>query len=158
MEHAKLVYLAGPVRSLGRTAAIGIRQPLEIYFLRRSMVTFNPPGAWSCDMGDPSEETIKRANDTMLSISNMIAAIFIPGVQSTGTDDEIVLAARLSIPIIVVVHDREDVTDAIARINPLMGKAGFAGHRSVEFAVMKGSKLDTITTINYEASKEEAVA
>ena len=158
MDNAELVYLAGPVRSLGKTAAVGIRQPLELYFLKRGKTTFNPPGAWSCDMGDPSEATIRRANDTIIAISDLVAAIYIPGVQSTGTDQEVVLAAKLNIPIIVVVHDREDVTDAIARINPLMGLAEFKGRRSVEFAVLKGSKLDTITVISYEASKEgEAV-
>lgn len=158
MERAKLVYLAGPVRSLGRTAAIGIRQPLEIYFLRRGMVTFNPPGAWSCDMGDPSEMTIKFGNDLVLSASNIMAVMYIPGVHSVGTDEEMKIAASLRIPIIVVVHDREDVTDAIAWSNPLIGQAQFRGSISVEYAILKGSKLDTVTVISYEAYKEASVA
>lgn len=155
-EKAKLVYLAGPVRAFGRSAATDLRKPLEVYFLKRDMVTFNPPGAWCGNFSDACEETVKEGNDMVLLMSQIVATIFIPGVESLGTDAEIRLAAQNRIDIIVVVHDREEVSDAMAWAGPLVGSSVQMGSTQVEYAVLKGTKLDTITTVHYKPIAEVA--
>lgn len=158
-EKAQLVYLAGPVRVLGRSSAIDVRRPLENFFMQRGMVTFNPPGAWGAPIvgSDAIEATVKLGNDAMLAMSNIMATIFIPGVESTGTDEEMMLAAKLRINTMVIVHDRSEISDAIAWANPLIGQANITGRISIEFAVLRGTKLETVTIISYEPQKEEAV-
>lgn len=156
-EVARLVYLAGPVRSVGRDKAIEIRKPLERFFVRRGFATFSPPGAWCGDFSDASEEAIKRGNDAILASSNLLAVTYMPGVVSVGTDAEVVLAAKLGIPIMVVSRHRDDVSHAIAWASPLIGEANISYRTSVEFVITHGSSMDTVTVISYDPHKEGAV-
>lgn len=154
-EKAKLAYLAGPVRALGRPHAIDVRKPMENYFVRRGWATFNPPGAWCGDFSEESEAVIKAGNDMVIAISDLLAVAFVAGVESVGTNAEVILAARLGLPIIIIVYSRDDVSDAIAWASPLMGEAKLEQRTSIEFAVMRTNRMDTVTVISYDPHREE---
>lgn len=107
----RIVYLAGPVRAVGRTASISWRQNVARLLVDRDIYSYNPPGAWmaphlmpagpdSPGNGQCAEVRIGIVNDMALDISDLVLVAYHMAL-SEGTDHEIVNTLRAGKPLVV---------------------------------------------------------
>lgn len=108
MRTTNLVYLAGPVRSVGRDEAMFWRLQMATRLHRMGIATFNPAAAWDVPnhltngINDLELETsLQSINDIAVAMSNGVVVAY-QGVPSVGTDREIRLAKGLRKPIVVL--------------------------------------------------------
>lgn len=138
------------MRGVGRTRAVMIRRSLEEILVKLGFVTFSPPGAWAGSLSDEAEAAIKLGNDTILSMSDMIVVRFLPNVESVGTNEELALASCIGMRIVIVCGVRDDISDAIAWANPIIGGSNRKHRVQVDYAFVESGKLNTVSTILYD--------
>lgn len=104
---APLVYIAGPVRAIGREEAVRLRESLERFLVARGCATFNPPGAWGSDLTDPVEKRLQEVNDQIIMSSDLMVVVGWQHHESKGTAHEVRLALRKGIPVVLMMGSVE---------------------------------------------------
>lgn len=101
-----LIYLAGPIANVSRTQALRWRDVVSVCICAlkdESIVTFDPAAAFRVtDAGLDNDRLIRgiqAVNNYILTDSSLVLARCIKGVESKGTDLELVLANNYRIPV-----------------------------------------------------------
>lgn len=140
LESGGMAYLAGPVRALGRQKAIELRRDLELLlFHDYGLFTYNPPGAWLGDGDRKSEEYIRIVNLTAVALCSVMAVIFLPNVESRGTEEELEIAVNMGKRVIILVEDGEHLSKAIAWV--LQASPNRKAGVQVDFCYMQPGRL-----------------
>jgi len=110
MKRPGLIYLAGPITAVGQEESRKWRQEAAAKLEGAGFLAFDPAGAFTVPEGllaDACTITyIQEINNLAISKSQCLLARFIAGVKSIGTEEEIILAGQLGVPI-VIYHENE---------------------------------------------------
>ena len=129
-----IAYIAGPVRGLGRERAIGVRSEAERFLGYRGYTTFNPAGAWYGDPGEVrSELALQSINDHIISISSLFVAIMLQGVESVGTEHELMVALRSGKPVMILLQHADGISEFVATVSRLVGESRAGVSNEVHF-------------------------
>ena len=111
-----IVYLAGPIRAVGRAAAASWRNKLRQGLEDVGISTFCPVSAWLVVGGDCADvgSLVQLVDDVAVAVCDvMVVACTLH--ESGGTDHEIKLALALDKPIVVYSFLPEALAEAWAR-------------------------------------------
>ena len=101
-----LLYLAGPISHVSHREATAWRKLIadEVQDSPAIAATFDPSCGFTCSetgFSDPGLlEPIQAINDTALLLSSAMVLRIMLGVESSGTDGEVRLAAKIGLPIL----------------------------------------------------------